>query len=153
MNEEWRKVDICPTYEVSNLGRMRSYKIIREQYSCDGYPRVQLWSKAKSVKRAIHRLVAIAFIPNPEGKCQVNHIDGNRLNNRVENLEWCTPQENTNHAIAMGLKSAKLSANKAVEIRAKYRTPDYTIAALAKEYGVCEKTIDKVLKRTTYKYV
>lgn len=64
----------------------------------NGYPYV-------SSKQAVHRIVAQTFIPNPENKTQVNHKDGNKLNNHVDNLEWCTPSENVKHAFNTGLKS------------------------------------------------
>jgi len=68
-----------------------------------GYPIVYLRKNGKSHVLTVHRLVATAFIPNPDNKPQVNHIDGNKTNNYVDNLEWCTNSENMDHAIRMGL--------------------------------------------------
>ena len=70
---------------------------------------VSLYSNGVSERYLVHRLVAQAFIPNPENKPQVNHIDGNPLNNYVENLEWCTGSENMKHAIKTGLYDSKNS--------------------------------------------
>lgn len=67
------------------------------------YPKVRLFSNGRSIEKTIHRLVAEAFIPNPLGKTEVNHIDGNKLNNQVENLEWVTRSENELHAFRTGL--------------------------------------------------
>lgn len=67
------------------------------------YPFVVLYMNGKRKTSSIHRLLAIAFIPNPENKSQVNHKDGDKWNFNLENLEWCTPQENIRHAIKMGL--------------------------------------------------
>ena len=110
MTEIWKPVvGFEGSYEVSNFGRVRSLarvirlsngrlKPIKETvllpHLCKGYYAVRLWSKGKSHFKTIHRLVAQAFIPNPEGKPQIDHIDTNTLNNNVDNLRWATGQEN-----------------------------------------------------------
>ncbi|MRN08005.1 endonuclease [Staphylococcus capitis] len=106
-------------YEVSNLGRVRSLdrltnnpmgtfirkgKILKPNINRGGYKFVLLTDENKKQKnKKVHRLVALNFIDNPLSKPFVNHIDGNKLNNEVDNLEWCTPKENTSHAIEKGL--------------------------------------------------
>ena len=97
---EWRKIKDFPNYSVSNYGEVRNdRKNTYMGYSFDakGYYRVALSKNNKRYARRVHRLVAQAFLPNPENKEQVNHLDGNKLNNRVCNLEWCTNQENQDH--------------------------------------------------------
>jgi hypothetical protein len=107
-------------YEVSNLGQVRTHKnkttftvkhgvrkwqqrILKQKITKDRTCRVNLWSDGTEQTWLVHRLVAFAFIPLVEGKDFINHIDGNRLNNTVENLEWCTYKENSNHAFDTGL--------------------------------------------------
>lgn len=94
-------------YTVSKYGAVYSLKTKKylTQYSIDsrGYQAVGLYKDSKSKTGKVHRLVAQAFIPNPDNKPHVNHIDGNKLNNYASNLEWVTHQENTSHAKANGL--------------------------------------------------
>ena len=77
---------------------------VKPQISKCGYSRVELWADGKGKKYSVHRLLALSFIPNPEGKPQVNHRDGDKLNNCLSNLEWVTQSENQIHAYAMGLQ-------------------------------------------------
>lgn len=77
----------------------------------NSYSRVVLCNGLNQKRYSVHRLVASIFIPNPEIKSQVNHLDGNKQNNHVSNLEWCTPQENNIHAIKIGLKKFKKGKN------------------------------------------
>ena len=92
-------------YQVSNGGRVRSLKTgiyMKPQVRKHGYLGVQVHGNGKNARRSetlsIHRCVAEAFIPNPDGKAEVNHINEDKTDNRVENLEWVTHQENSAHA-------------------------------------------------------
>ena len=106
-NEVWKDVvGYEGLYKVSNLGRVKkpmgAYDIILRPFTQD-YKMISLSFSGKSKKFLVHRLVAQAFIQNPENKDEVNHIDGNKLNNVVENLEWVTKSENAKHAYKLGL--------------------------------------------------
>lgn len=103
MTEIWRSIpNYEGLYEISNFGRVKSLKrnIIRKAHpDGSGYLKIDLYKNNIQKTFKIHRLVAIVFIKNLEGYTQVNHIDGNILNNKVTNLEWCTPSENIKHKI------------------------------------------------------
>ena len=96
--EEWRTITDFPDYEVSNQGRVRriwkSGKKLRKFSKSAGYNRVDLWKNAECNIKLVHRLVAEAFIPNPENKPEVDHINRKRSDNRIENLRWNTSFEN-----------------------------------------------------------
>jgi hypothetical protein len=119
MEEVFLDIDGYPKYKISNYGRIMSHKrkkpIILKQSirSRKCYLRVALVDGSGKVRTVdVHRLVAIHFIPNPDSKPQVNHIDCNKLNNHVTNLEWVTVSENTKHAYDNNLID-KTNANKA----------------------------------------
>lgn len=89
----------------TNYGVDKSYsRKLKPLIDSKGYPYIDLRIDGERRCPKIHRLVALAFIPNPENKLQVNHIDGCKTNNSVKNLEWVTNAENRTHAIAIGLK-------------------------------------------------
>ena len=98
-------------YQISTFGRVKSFKKGREKILMpfidkDGYLQVAFFKVGKYKKFKVHRLVALAFIPNPDDKPQINHRDGCKLNNFAGNLEWCTGSENIQHAFDIGLKKA-----------------------------------------------
>lgn len=159
MEEIWKDViGYEGLYQVSNLGRVKSLDryyigvwktpvkmngIILNPKFHKHYLHVNISVNGNLKRFSIHRLVAIAFIPNHENKPFVNHKDGNKLNNCVSNLEWCTPKENDIHASAMGLKAFgerngyhKLTNDLVKEIRGKYIPRIYTNKMLAAEYNM-----------------
>lgn len=123
MEEIWKDIQGYEgLYQVSNMGRVKSLERFRYAKTigekdwvapvnerilkpgiCRGYCQVVLNKNGTKSRFQVHRLVATAFIPNPENKSQVNHINGNKVDNRLENLEWVTPSENQIHAIKTGL--------------------------------------------------
>lgn len=109
MKEEWKAIESTGgKIEVSNHGRMRSNLrtegyILKYQTDNKGYLRCRVTINRKKMQFKAHREVAKAFIDNPEGKPQVNHIDCNKKNNHIDNLEWVTNKENCHHAIEHGL--------------------------------------------------
>lgn len=103
-------------YQVSDLGNVKSLnykrtgqeKLLKPVPTANGYFGVNLRGVASCKKLAnIHRLVGEAFVPNPHNKPQINHINGNKGDNRAENLEWCTASENQNHSVATGLRHTR----------------------------------------------
>ena len=127
MKEIWKPIEGYEgLYEISNFGNVKSLarswnfrdygngkvqvvkskeKILKNTISNCGYMQARLSKNNKHGLKSVHRLVAQAFIPNPENKSQVNHIDGNKQNNRVDNLEWCNNSENQLHAWKLGLQT------------------------------------------------
>lgn len=104
--EDWRVIPDFPNYAVSDTGLVKNLKtgrILRPGVHRQGYLLVWLSDHGLRYGKSIHRLVTEAFIPNPDGKSQVNHKDGNKTNNHVDNLEWSTGSENTLHAYRTGL--------------------------------------------------
>lgn len=151
-------------YEVSNKGRVRSLdridcrgqkrkgKCILQKKTEKGYLYLQLSNSGVIKTFRTHRLVAQTFIQNPENKPQVNHINGIKADNRVENLEWTTPSENLKHAVNLGLKQApkgtengksKLSEKQVIEIYKRVHKGE-KLKKLAVEFGVSISTISNV---------
>ena len=169
--EEWRDViGYEGLYQVSNYGRVKSFhnngvRTLNPSFAdYPGYYVVNLTKNGKQQTQYVHILVAQAFIPNPENKSYVNHIDGDKLNNCLENLEWTTPTENSRHAWRNGLiKSrtgtknlhSKLTPEQVRYIRVSYKPHDenFSMVALARKFNVSKSTIYLVLARRTYKDV
>ena len=100
MLEVWKSIKEYPDYLVSNMGNIKNIKTnkyLKPIASYNGYQRVGLYKDGKMILFSVHRLVANAFLSNPSNLPQVNHKDENKLNNTVENLEWCTAKYNANY--------------------------------------------------------
>ena len=102
-----RTVDGKVTHSVRHGKRVWKGRVLKQKISKDKSCRVELYKNKKSKTWLVHRLVAITFIPKVYGKDYINHIDGNRLNNSVNNLEWCNYTENNNHAFDNDLMKNK----------------------------------------------
>ena len=151
----WKQISSSPNYIVSTNGNVVNTKTGRElkhSMSSKGYAYVGLATASKPKAHRIHRLVAEAFIPNPLNKPYVNHIDGNKLNNTVSNLEWCTALENNLHAYKTGLitqdSNRVLTCMQQAFVQSNYikGSRKYGSNALAKLLGVSSSTILNYLK-------
>lgn len=175
MNEEWRDIEgFDGFYQVSNMGRVRSccnshgtrgkWKFRALSANHDGYLKVRLIKGSKDLTKRVHTLVAEAFIPNPNDYNTVNHKDGNKTNNRVDNLEWADRSQQMIHAYKLGLKKsikgsknsqAKLTDDDVRYIRSNYKrcSQEFGTVALGKRFGVTNAAIGKVVRGLTYKDV
>ena len=178
MSEEWKIIpETNGDYSVSSMGRVRSNgfyynasngtkictfnrkpRVLKPSKSTDGYLQVELHGKTVRV----HRLVATAFIGNPNNKPCINHKDGNKENNTVENLEWVTVAENNLHALSTGLRPrgeqypyAKLTESQVREIRQNHKpkTVGCGCKVLARKYGVHHSVIQNILNGKKWRSV
>lgn len=161
---EWRPIKNYGNYEISNTGKiinLKRSKVLIESVSVYGYCLVTLCQNNIRVSKRVHRLVAQAFIPNPEGKPQINHIDGNKLHNHTTNLEWTTPQENMDHAyetklntsIGEGHGCVVLTENDVRNIRDSYSKSTVSQAELGRSYGVSRNQIHRIVHRKAWKHI
>lgn len=136
---EWRKINGFENYSVSNKGDVRNDRtgrILKQRVGTSGY--YQIMMGRKTVPQYTHRLVAMAFIPNPDQKPQVDHIDGNKLNNNLENLRWVTISENR---MAFGYEACNKALQKPVVATHKDGTViEFESRNKAAEYFNCDKS-------------
>ena len=174
--EEWKDIDgFDGFYQVSNTGKIRSkgasngmkdgrWHLRSLSLNHDGYFKVRLAKGGKDITQRVHTLVAQAFIPNPNNYETVNHIDGNKTNNNVENLEWADRHQQLYHAYKMNLKkpmqgklnaNAKLSDDDVRYIREHYkrRSTEFGTVALGRMFGVSNRVIGLVVAGKSYKNV
>ena len=163
--EEWKVFPLNEDYIVSNQGRVKrktittthgrvwKERILTNTLTSDNYLKVGIKIDGKQKDRRVHDLVAITFIPNPNNLKEVNHKNGNKLDNRVENLEWCTRSENQKHAVDNNLQpryrvntyKGKLSKEERNEVIMLFNETDISKRELAKKFDVSDTTINSIL--------
>lgn len=175
MTEIWKQIKNEPGYEVSSLGRVRSYRVkgYNRQFNARplyrkvdisywGYPEVRLFVGGTSKKYRIHRLVAEAFLPNVETKQEVNHIDGDKTNNAVGNLEWVTRSENMEHVFRILKKPtmrggrngrARLKDHDVQSIKELWVTGKVRQKDLASKFHVARSTINAIVNNYNWKHL
>ena len=148
-------------YQVSNLGRVKSLRFGKERIlkptpDKDGYYQVDLWKGGEGKTNKIHRLVMLAFFG--ESDLEVNHINGIKTDNRLENLEYCTPSENIQHALDIGLMAigenhpnSKLT--RACVERIKYGHQGMTQQAISEIYGIARSLVSVIRSGKKWKHI
>jgi len=134
MDETWKTIEGFENYKISNLGKVISYSqrnrfglILKPKTDRYGYLAVTISNRKKPKYVTVHRLVALAFIPNPENKATVNHKDGNRKNNVFENLEWATVAENNRHSWRSNLRTIHPNTLKALHQSQKIKIDQFDL--------------------------
>ncbi|WP_366051221.1 NUMOD4 domain-containing protein [Flavobacterium sp.] len=170
-NESWIAIqETNGMYEISSMGRVASNKtygllkrrILKPSATKKGYLRIYLSSPKRTI--LIHKLVATHFLTNPQNKETVNHINFNRSDNRVANLEWMTMKENAHHSRErrpqlFGDKRGEngyttiLTNQQVLEIRSKFIPRIVTREMLGKEYGVAATTIKDIVLRKSWTHI
>lgn len=170
MEEEWRQISGYEgLYEVSNLGNVRSYhnfgnglrtkpKPVKPSIDRYGYQFLTLCKDTKHKKYTVHKLVASAFLENPNELPQIDHVNGIKTDNRAENLEYVSARENTIRSVFLGLKPHgekhklhKLSQKNVDDIRELYSSGKYSQRKLSEMFGVSGCTIGRILRNETWR--
>lgn len=183
-NEIWKDVKGYEgLYQISNFGIVKSCariiirnngtnltlsgKVKTPSTTKNGYYYVALWNRNKHKHALLHRILSIAFIPNPENKKEVNHKDGNKKNNSLENLEWVTHQENGMHSYKMGMTPKPTGNNKkgeevynsvlktrdVINIRQYFEYGGVTQKQLSEIFNVSRSCIQGITRRKTWKHI
>lgn len=151
-SENWKQIEMAPNYEVSDQGRIRNKKTgrILAQRLHRGYMNVALFNNGRRIYQLVHRLVAIAFLPVPDSadKREVNHIDEDKTNNNISNLEWVTRLENCRYGtrierMVQSKKERGSASRKIICIETGVEYP--SVSAASRELGICKSSLYRVI--------
>ena len=171
MKELWKEIPNFSRYHCSNTGKLKTFswkggketRILKPHPNHKGYLMTMLKrDDGKSKTVTVHRMVATTWLENLENKPEINHKNGIKTDNMVDNLEWCTQEENRAHAIENDLQyvlkgeeigNSILTKEQVIEIREKFVPRIYGRDKLAQEYGVKPCTIKDVILRRSWKHI
>lgn len=157
-HEEWRTIEGYPDYQVSNHGRIKSFRrgngrILRPGKTDRGYLNVTLFSDAGYTTFTVHGLVAETFLGRRPANYDVNHRDGCKTNNAASNLEYTTRRENLRHAnevLGLNIRIQKLNEVEILSVIELINTPEVTLDAIAKQFNVSLSCVSRILNGTRY---
>lgn len=162
--EEWITIKGYKNYKISNLGRVkniRTGRVLKSFTGFHGYKHVNLSECGGRKQWRIHRLVMLTFTAQPIGKNSINHIDGDKTNNILSNLEWCTDKENSRHAVNTGLHKGKcgeenshslLKKTDVLRIKNLYETKNYTQQKIANEFDISQTHVSNIVSGKRWKH-
>lgn len=162
--EIWKEIIEFASFEVSNYGNIRNKrtkKIKKFQINHAGYYRVDLWQNCKKYTKRVNRLVAIAFVPNPNNLPEVNHEDGIKTNNFPSNLKWCTREYNMKHAVKTGLKKPSLGekngwsrfTEKDIFKMRELRMLGESLSKIANQFETSKTTISRIVNGRAWNHI
>lgn len=161
----FKTIQSHPKYEINKLGVIRDklkFKIKSQYVGSTGYYMVSFSTKNKSKPFRVHRLLAMCFVPNPHNKPHINHIDGNKLNNSIDNLEWVTHKENMRHAFRTGLANnsgvkngmSKLSEEQVVRIKFLLSEGKLSQQKIAEQIGgISRSAVMNIKNRNQWRHI
>lgn len=153
---KWKIIKDFPDYQVSSTGLIKSSKskdkILKQSLDTRGYPQVTLYHLGKRKNLMVHKLVANAFLSNPNNYRVINHKNGNKCDNRIENLERCTSIYNNRHAFKTGIRTKKLIVKEVIEIKQRLKKGE-THISIAKDYNISRVTVTNISTGKTWSYI
>lgn len=167
MEKRWSIIKDFPNYKISSdseVINLTTGNRVATPMHQHGYRCVRLWNNGKTRLLKIYRLKAIAFIPNPDNKKEVNHLDGDRLNEDLSNLEWSTPSENMKHAVRTGLArmqfksgldhvQCKLTRDQIYEIRRLRNVENKKLREICILFGISDHQVSMIANYKSHKNV
>lgn len=147
--EIWKEINDF-SYEISSYGRVR-HKVTKRIRKLEVHDAKYLRVKLHKKNLKVHRLVGLYFISNPENKPEINHKDGNKHNNHVDNLEWVTPEENVRHALERGLIQRSLTEQEILKIYEECWVNQKRMRDIVDEYEISEMIVQNIKFKRNYK--
>lgn len=160
--EIWKSIPKYPKYQVSNFGNIKSdYGVLKKIYDKDKYHLINLYNENGIKTFRVHRLVAYAFITNLDKKPFINHKDGDKSNNHIDNLEWVTQSENEKHAWREGFKNQsgehnhrhKLVEKDILDIFKLWYIDKLKTKDICVKFNIAQQTLSKIISRNAWKHV